>query len=139
MENPSRSSRRKKLGKPSQADDAVKGIYDGVFGGPTKYGFPASLSPRAEDYREVFRRYHAPRVSSIPVLDLQAVDEQVCFDVRKRGFDYSEVFGVFQSLDFADGYEERSSDEARYEFGFVVNSLPCRNFGPFSWRSFPTM
>ncbi|KAK4772779.1 hypothetical protein SAY86_014554 [Trapa natans] len=108
MENLSHSLRQNKLSRmSSHANAAAKGIYDDVFGGPPKFGVPASLSPRAEDYREIFGSFHAPRVSSIPVLDLPVVDKKdVCFDVRSPGFDYSEVFGGLQGLDFAEGYEE---------------------------------
>lgn len=108
MENPSHSLRQNKLSRiSSHANAAAKGTYDDVFGGPPKFGVPPTLSPRAEDYREIFGGFHAPRVSAIPVLDLPVVDKkEVYFDVRSPGLDYSEVFGGFQGLDFADGCEE---------------------------------
>ncbi|OWM66388.1 hypothetical protein CDL15_Pgr013605 [Punica granatum] len=142
MENLSHSLRHNKLSrKPSHTNAAAKGIYDDVFGGPPKFGVPAALSPRAEDYKEIFGGFHAPRVSSIPVLDLPVVDEpEVFFDVRSPGFDYSEVFGGIKGLDFAHGYEELfgqwrggsagcgSSDEAWYEFVLARNAVASSRF-----------
>lgn len=101
---------------------AVKNLYDDVYGGPPKFGV-SNLSPRMEDYSEIFGSFQASRASSIPVLDLPAVDEaEVVFDVRSSSFDYAEVFGSFKGLDFAVSYEElidqskdgdgNSSDEA---------------------------
>lgn len=81
-------------------------IYDDVYGGPPKFGVSA-LSPRFEDYGEIFGSFHALRASSIPILDLPAVDEsEVFFDARSSAFDYSEVFGGFDGLDFAISYDE---------------------------------
>ncbi|PON99618.1 DnaJ domain containing protein [Trema orientale] len=83
-----------------------KTLYDDVYGGPPKFGV-SSLSPRMEDYSEIFGSFQASRASSIPVLDLPAVDEaEVFFDVRSSSFDYAEVFGGFNGLDFAVSYEE---------------------------------
>ncbi|KAM6591682.1 hypothetical protein CsatA_014287 [Cannabis sativa] len=83
-----------------------KSLYDDVYGGPPKFGV-STLSPRMEDYGEIFGSFQASRASSIPVLDLPAVDEaEVYFDVRSSSFDYSEVFGGFNGLDFAVSYEE---------------------------------
>ncbi|RVW51825.1 hypothetical protein CK203_085712 [Vitis vinifera] len=49
--------------------------------------------------------FHASRASSIPVLDLPAVDEaDVFFDVQE--VDYSDIFGGFRGLDFAVSYDE---------------------------------
>ncbi|CAI0392328.1 unnamed protein product [Linum tenue] len=86
---------------------ASKSVYDDVFGGPPKSGHP-TLSPRPEDYAEIFGAFHAPRASSIPVLDLPSVDgeAEMFFDVRSSGFDYREVFGGFSSPDFAVSYDE---------------------------------
>lgn len=104
---------------------AGKTVYDDVFGAPPKFGVP-TLSPRVEDYSEIFEGFHASRGSSIPILDLPAVDDDdadLFFDVRSSEFDYSEVFGGFNGLDFAVSYEELfkqstrgddSSDEAWY-------------------------
>ncbi|KAL7255811.1 hypothetical protein ACSBR1_009860 [Camellia fascicularis] len=96
-------------------------VYDDVFGGPPKFGIP-TFSPRIEDYSEIFGSFHASRPSSIPILDLPAVDEaEFSFDIRTSHFDYSQVFGGFEGLDFAVSFDELfnhsktaydSSDEA---------------------------
>ena len=52
------------------------GLYDDVYGGPPRFGVAPTLSPRAEDYSEIFESFHASRATSIPVLDLPAVDEE---------------------------------------------------------------
>ncbi|XP_015890020.3 auxilin-like protein 1 isoform X1 [Ziziphus jujuba] len=83
-----------------------KSLYDDVYGGPPKFGV-STLSPRMEDYSEIFGAFHASRGSAIPVLDLPAVDEtEVFFDVRSSGFDYDEIFGGFDGIDFAISYED---------------------------------
>lgn len=75
-----------------------KSLYDDVYGGPPKFGV-TGLSPRFEDYGEIFGSFHTARVSSIPLLDLPAVHEaEAFFDPRSNGFNYTEVFGA---LDFA--------------------------------------
>ncbi|GJR40107.1 auxilin-like protein 1 [Tanacetum coccineum] len=88
-------------------------VYDDVFGGPPKFG-ATTLPPRVEDYTEIFQGFHASRGSSIPVLDLPADSGDVWFDVRKSKFDYNEVFGGFNGLDFAVEYHElfKSSNAA---------------------------
>lgn len=87
----------------------VKTAYDDVFTARPKLKVP-TLSPRDEDYSEIFEVFHASRGSSIPVLDLPAVEDEdeidVCFDVRSSGFDYSEVFGSSNGFDFAVSYEQ---------------------------------
>ncbi|CAK7339601.1 unnamed protein product [Dovyalis caffra] len=90
-----------------------KTVYDDVFGGPPRFGAAPTLSPRVEDYSEIFGGFHAPHgaSSSIPVLDLPLVDnevaEDVFFDVRScSGFDYNEVFGGFNGSDFAVSLED---------------------------------
>lgn len=118
---------------------AGKTPYDDVYGGPPKFGV-STLSPRMEDYSEIFGAFHASRGSSIPVLDLPAVDEaEVFFDVRSSGFDYDEVFGGFNGLDFAVSFEDLvdqptggdddSSMEAWYggciSFSFIVSGFWC--------------
>ncbi|KAI6692310.1 hypothetical protein NL676_020020 [Syzygium grande] len=115
MENlPHSSLRPGKLPRkppPPQHAAAAKALYDDVFGGPPRYGgVPALLSPRPEDYGEIFGGFHAPRASAIPVLDLPpaaaaAAGGGAYVDVRSPGFDYSEVFGGPGGLDFADGRE----------------------------------
>ncbi|XP_010432170.1 PREDICTED: auxilin-like protein 1 [Camelina sativa] len=80
--------------------------YDDVSGGPPRFGAP-TLSPRLEDYCEIFSGSSRAAVSSIPVLDLPLVDgRDVYFDVRTQGFDYREVFGGFNDLDLAPSYED---------------------------------
>ncbi|KAK4262148.1 hypothetical protein QN277_027739 [Acacia crassicarpa] len=84
----------------------AKGLYDDVYGGPPKFGVN-SLSPRFEDYGEIFGSFHTARTSSIPILDLPLVDEnEVCFDVRSSAFDYGDVFGGLNGLDFAVSYQD---------------------------------
>ncbi|TKY70416.1 Auxilin protein 1 [Spatholobus suberectus] len=79
-----------------------KSLHDDVYGGPPKFGV-SSLSPRFEDYGEIFGSFHTARASSIPVLDLPAVhDAEAFFDPRSAAFNYTEVFGA---LDFAVPYE----------------------------------
>lgn len=104
---PNRSGKRICNGHTNNVNfAATKSIYDDVFGGPPKFGAP-TLSPRMEDYAEIFGSFHAARASSIPVLDLPAVDEsEVFFDVRGSGFDYTEVFGGFNGLDFAVSFDD---------------------------------
>lgn len=95
---------------------AGKTVYDDVFGGPPKLGVH-TLSPRVEDYSEIFEGFHASRGSSIPILDLPAVDDDddadLFFDVRSSEFNYSEVFGSFNGLDFAVSYEELFKQSTR--------------------------
>uniref|UniRef100_A0A5B7AJS2 Putative auxilin-like protein 1 isoform X3 n=1 Tax=Davidia involucrata TaxID=16924 RepID=A0A5B7AJS2_DAVIN len=107
MENLSHSLSKKSYnGNGNGNGFAAKTVYDDVFGGPPKFGVP-TLSPRVEDYTQIFGSFHASRASSIPILDLPVVDEvDVSFDVRSSKFDYSEVFSGFNGLDLAVSYEE---------------------------------
>ncbi|XP_058009169.1 uncharacterized protein LOC110663565 isoform X2 [Hevea brasiliensis] len=108
MENLSHSRQQNVLSKKScNGSSTAKSIYDDVFGGPPRFGAP-TLSPRVEDYREIFDGFQASRASSIPVLDLPLVDEaaEVFCDVRSSGFDYGEVFGGSNANDFALYYDE---------------------------------
>ncbi|XP_004287878.1 PREDICTED: auxilin-like protein 1 [Fragaria vesca subsp. vesca] len=91
----------------------AKTLYDDVYGGPPKFGLSSSscssLSPRLEDYSEIFGAFSGSRASSIPVLELPVADDDEndeFFDVRSSGFDYSEVFGGFDGLDFAVAYDD---------------------------------
>lgn len=118
-------------------------MYDDVFGGPLSFGTCSgpALSPRPEDYTEVFNGFLASRGASIPVLDLPPVDDsvEVMFDVRDPRFDYGDVFGGFDGLEFIASYEElirsanggddshdldgNSSEEAWYAHYFFFNVL----------------
>lgn len=104
----------------------TKNLYDEVYGGLPNL-VVSSLAPRLEDYGEIFGSFNSSRASSIPVLDLPNVDEtEVFFDARSSSFDYNEVFGGFNGIDFAVSYEDLvnrseagdddSSDEAWYEY-----------------------
>ncbi|TYI88874.1 hypothetical protein E1A91_D03G013300v1 [Gossypium mustelinum] len=85
-------------------------VYDDVFGGVQRFGTGGgpTLSPRPEDYSEIFGGFHASRGASIPVLDLPLIDSSngAMFDVRNPRFNYAEVFGGFDGSDFAATYEE---------------------------------
>ncbi|QHO10747.1 Auxilin-like protein [Arachis hypogaea] len=107
-------------GKINAGGFSGKTLYDDIYGGPPPKLVASGLSPRFEDYSEIFGSFHAPRASSIPVLDLPAVDEaDAFFDPRSSAFSYTEVFGA---LDFAasfedlfhqpNGFDGVSSDEA---------------------------
>lgn len=96
--------------------------YDDVFGGPPKFAAP-TLAPRPEDYTEIFGGFHAPRASSIPVLDLPVVDnDDVFFDVQSSGFDYDEVFGGFNALDSAVSFHDLMMDQSKGFSGGDVDS-----------------
>lgn len=107
-------------------------LYDDVYGAPPRFASSssASISPRFEDYGEIFSSFHAARASSIPVLDLPPVDGAGSFfDSRIAGFDYAEVFRGFSGLDFwtshedlfrGDGFSDEE-EEAWYEFDRALN------------------
>ncbi|KAL2926399.1 Auxilin-like protein 1 [Bienertia sinuspersici] len=84
--------------------------YDDVFGGPPKFASSSSLAPRAEDYSEIFGGLRSSSSSSfrssssIPVLDLPAIPD----DIHSAAvfFDYSEVFGGFNAVDFAVPFDQ---------------------------------
>ncbi|XP_059293168.1 auxilin-like protein 1 [Lycium ferocissimum] len=106
MENLSHSFAKKSYhGSSGFITTPSKSIYDDVFGGPPKFGVP-TLAPRYEDYTEIFGGFHSSRASSIPILDLPVVDDQLSFDVQSCHFDYSEIFGGFNVFDFALPYED---------------------------------
>ncbi|KAH7859691.1 hypothetical protein Vadar_004389 [Vaccinium darrowii] len=94
-------------------------VYDDVFRGPPKFGLP-TLSPRLEDYAEIFGSFHASRSSSIPILDLPALHDEANFSLDESPpFDYSQVFGTSNARDFALTFDQLfnqsnndSSDEA---------------------------
>ncbi|KAK7386537.1 hypothetical protein VNO78_26844 [Psophocarpus tetragonolobus] len=87
-------------------------LYDHVYGGVGKFaGGHHSLSPRFEDYGEIFASFHAPRASAIPVLDLPALDAgEVFFDFRDAACDYAEIFRSLDGLDFWLSYEDLFRD-----------------------------
>ncbi|KAL7261909.1 hypothetical protein ACSBR1_000329 [Camellia fascicularis] len=101
---------------------SAKNAYDGVFDGASKFG-AATSSTRTEDYSEIFGGSQASRASSIPILDLSALDEaRVSADARTSNLDYSKIFGGLRGEDIAISYEEMFatpkgaksfSDEAR--------------------------
>ncbi|KAF5955785.1 hypothetical protein HYC85_008641 [Camellia sinensis] len=101
---------------------SAKNAYDGVFDGASKFG-AATSSTRIEDYSEIFGGSQASRASSIPILDLSALDEaRVSADARTSNLDYSKIFGGLRGEDIAISYEEMFatpkgaksfSDEAR--------------------------
>ncbi|KAK7252923.1 hypothetical protein RIF29_37222 [Crotalaria pallida] len=103
MESVSHSRQPNKLPIPL----STKTLYDDVYGGPPlppKFPAASDLSPRFEDYAEIFGSFHTPRASSIPVLDLPLVHQtDSFFDPRSSSFSYTEVFGA---LDFAVSYKD---------------------------------
>lgn len=117
---------------------AGKTVYDDASGGPPKFGVPI-LSPRVEDYTEIFEGFHASRGSSIPILNLPAVDDEAAdlfFDVRSSKFDYSEVFGGFIALDFAVSYEElfkqtNGGDDSSFEAWYANSTALASRFFSF--------
>ncbi|EPS68569.1 hypothetical protein M569_06202 [Genlisea aurea] len=68
--------------------------YDGVFGTLPDSRSPM-MTPRFEEYSEIFGGFNASRSSSIPVLHIPhaARGSRLRFDVRNPDFDYAEVFG----------------------------------------------
>ncbi|CAJ1942527.1 unnamed protein product [Sphenostylis stenocarpa] len=86
-------------------------LYDHVYGGAPRFAGGHALSPRFEDYGEIFASFHAPRASAIPVLDLPAVEGgDVFFDFRNAACDYAEIFRGFDGLDFLLSYEDLFRD-----------------------------
>ncbi|CAO2828107.1 unnamed protein product [Amaranthus hypochondriacus] len=86
--------------------------YDDVFGGPPKFASASYLAPRDEDYSEIFGGFRLSSSfsstsyasSSIPVLDLPAVPDDL--HTAAAFFDYSDVFGGFNAVDFAVCFDE---------------------------------
>ncbi|KAJ4975477.1 hypothetical protein NE237_000583 [Protea cynaroides] len=77
-----------------------KTVYNDVFGGHPKFGIP-TFSPRIEDYSEKFGSFHSSHGSSILVLNIPGPDDSnVSLDVRPSKFDYSEIFGGLNGVDF---------------------------------------
>lgn len=138
------STLSKKITNGNHGGLSAKGLYDDVYGGPPKFGVN-SLSPRFEDYSEIFGSFHTARASSIPVLDLPMVDEsEVFFDARSPAFDYSEVFGGFNGVDFAVSFDDLfhqpnvhdgvSSEEAWYECDPIFCSAQAFQFSFFPFK-----
>jgi len=80
-----------------------KSGYDGVLSAPSsKLRAPSFSSRVVQDYGEIFGGSEASRASSIPFLDVPALNGSK--------LDYSTVFGGFGGLDFAVSYEELVSE-----------------------------
>lgn len=120
-----------------------KSVYDDVFSGPPKFGLP-TLAPRLQDYSEIFGGFHSSRSSAIPLHHLPLLrddNSDLHSDVRRRSFDYTEVFGgrfsftaSFQDLfgEFGGGYE--SPDEQWYHPSSLC--CLCSTFTHFSCSCF---
>ncbi|GER47532.1 chaperone DnaJ-domain superfamily protein [Striga asiatica] len=80
-------------------------VYDGFFAGYRNSGRPA-LSPRPEDYSDVFSGFHASRSFSIPVLDLPAAGDDPALLHFCGGPDYAEIFGDSGGEHFAATFED---------------------------------
>ncbi|KAE8057140.1 hypothetical protein FH972_013853 [Carpinus fangiana] len=88
-----------------------KSVYDGVFSAPSSKLRAPSFSSRVQDYGEIFGGPEASRASSIPFLDVPALNgRNISVDVQSSKLDYSTVFGGFGGLDFAVSYEELVSE-----------------------------
>lgn len=86
-------------------------MYDGVFSAPSSKLRAPSFSSRVQDYGEIFGGPEASRASTIPFLDVPALNgRSISVDVRSSKLDYSTVFGGFGGLDFAVSYEELVSE-----------------------------
>ncbi|QCD81765.1 cyclin G-associated kinase [Vigna unguiculata] len=107
---------KKITGAAGGAGFPAETLYDHVYGGATRFAGGHSLSPRFEDYGEIFSSFHAPRASAIPVLDLPSLDDgEVFFDFRNVACDYSEIFRGFDGLDFRLSYEDLFHDSVSEE------------------------
>ncbi|CAN4093882.1 unnamed protein product [Withania somnifera] len=111
MESLSRSLHRRNLSNTNGFSFYAKQHpYDAVFtGSQSKFGAPAS----APDYSEIFG---VSRVSSIPVLDLSSLNDDVTVSDDCRSsvkVDYSNIFGGFSEEDVSVPYEELFSKAKR--------------------------
>ncbi|KAL8141180.1 hypothetical protein V2J09_007201 [Rumex salicifolius] len=82
-------------------EESSKHVYDGIFSAPaaTKHN-ASSFAARIDDYREIFPPSNASLGSTIPILDLPAVDRSVGPGRGvSSGFDYAGVFGGFGDND----------------------------------------
>ncbi|CAA0822005.1 auxin-like 1 protein [Striga hermonthica] len=103
MESMSRAQHRRK--HSSKNSFSFKNPYDDVF--LSTVGERESLGAR--DYAEIFSGS-----SSIPVLDLSGLDEQVgSADCRSSKLDYNNIFGGFRNDDVGLPYEELFSGSAK--------------------------
>ncbi|GER26547.1 chaperone DnaJ-domain superfamily protein [Striga asiatica] len=103
MESLSRAQHRRK--HSSKNSFSFKNPYDDVF--LSSVGERESLGAR--DYAEIFSGS-----SSIPVLDLSGLDEQVgSADCRSSKLDYNNIFGGFRNDDVGLPYEELFSGSAK--------------------------
>ncbi|XP_041016414.1 LOW QUALITY PROTEIN: auxilin-like protein 1 [Juglans microcarpa x Juglans regia] len=117
---------------PTGRSFSSKSVYDGVFSArSSKFGTP-SFSSRVLDYREIFGGSEASRGSSIPFLEVPALNERdVEVDARGTKLDYSKVFGGFGELDCAVSYEELVS-EPKKRTGFSQKTRSSAQRGSFS-------
>lgn len=107
MESVSRPLHRRKLSSTNGFSFSAKQHpYDGVLtGSQPKFGAPV-LPSGAPDYSEIFA---GSRGSSIPVLDLSALDDGTTGSDDGRStekLDYSNIFGGFSEEGIAVPYEE---------------------------------
>ncbi|KAG6699287.1 hypothetical protein I3842_08G060700 [Carya illinoinensis] len=120
--------------KLSNADRVgSKTVYDGAFSAPTSQFGATNLSSRVLDYGEIFTCPEASRGSSIPFLDVPALnDSNVSVDVRSFSkLDYSKVFGSFGESDFSLSFEELIS-EPKTRNGFSDKERnPAERGSPF--------
>ncbi|CAH9087061.1 unnamed protein product [Cuscuta epithymum] len=108
MENLSRSYSKRRYHGNGFSTKTSKSPYDDVFRGPPKLS-AHSLSPRLEDYTEIFGGFHSSRTHSIPILDLPPADgedELTPLDVRSAQLDYTQIFGRFNVAEFALSFED---------------------------------
>ncbi|EHA8590547.1 putative auxilin-like protein 1 [Cocos nucifera] len=97
-----------------KAAAAAKSAYDDVFGGPPRYTVP--FAARLDDYSAIFGGLACS--CFIPVLDLPpAMDglDDAPVNAWRSGFDYAEIFGRFDSGEFAVSYQELFAEPKREE------------------------
>ncbi|KAK9269994.1 hypothetical protein L1049_025567 [Liquidambar formosana] len=107
-----------------------KTLYDDVFSTPPKFGAP-TFSSRVEDYSEIFGSSRSSRATSVPILDLPAIDKgEVSANVRSSKFDYSQIFGGFNDVDFAVPYEELFTMPKKRHVSFEEARTPAETGSP---------
>ncbi|KAF5462047.1 hypothetical protein F2P56_018088 [Juglans regia] len=109
-----------------------KTVYDGAFSAPTSQFRATNLSSRVLDYGEIFTCSEASRGSSIPFLDVPALnDSNVSVDASSSKLDYSKVFGSFGDSDFSLSFEELIC-EPKTRNGFSdIERNPAERGSPF--------